>query len=137
MSWRITATFTTVILSFMLTVSLFIVFATLLTIELQGAFETAIKIGPTDFIVKLIVFYMHERLWQVEALSTIYGKQFLKVALWKLLAVTMTMGTTIMITGEVALALKLGPMDFISKLLLYAAHDAIWNMISFGKLKEQ
>lgn len=92
---------------------------------------TAFKIGPLDFVVKLVVFYAHERFWQW------YGPHpaIYKVALWKILAVAMTTATTIIMTGRLDLALKLGPSDFFCKLFLYCAHDQLW--FSLAKLRKQ
>lgn len=46
-SWRIFATFATVILVFMFT----------------GEFVLAIGVGLSEVILKLILYYLHERIW--------------------------------------------------------------------------
>lgn len=47
-SWRITATFTTMLISWVIT----------------GSMDFAIKIGFFEFISKMVIYYVHERLWQ-------------------------------------------------------------------------
>ena len=47
MSWRITATLTTILISYFIT----------------GQVETALKIGFLEFFFKMGIFYFHERLW--------------------------------------------------------------------------
>ena len=47
LSWRMTATLTTIILVLIFT----------------GKFELAVAIGFFEIIVKLIVYYSHERIW--------------------------------------------------------------------------
>ena len=58
------------------------------------------------------------------------------MALWKLLAVTMTTATTVFVTGDLSLALKLGPADFFIKLFLYYGHELLWDNIAFGRAIE-
>ena len=46
-SWRIIATTTTVLLAWLFT----------------GEIDTALKIGALEFIAKMVIYYMHERVW--------------------------------------------------------------------------
>lgn len=46
-SWRVTATTTTVIISLIAT----------------GSIGTALSIGASEFVAKLLIYYFHERLW--------------------------------------------------------------------------
>ena len=48
-SWRILSTFTTVVIAY------FII----------GNIDTAIAIGSIEFFLKLLVYYFHERFWQL------------------------------------------------------------------------
>jgi uncharacterized membrane protein len=48
-TWRFTATATTFIISWVVT----------------GNVETALAIGGIEFVVKFLVYYMHERAWQL------------------------------------------------------------------------
>ena len=47
LSWRITATITTIIIAYAIT----------------GNHEIAIKIGGIEVFLKLLIYYFHERLW--------------------------------------------------------------------------
>ncbi len=48
-TWRVTATITT----------------TLITYAVTGEVRTAVIIGATEFIVKFIIYYGHERAWNL------------------------------------------------------------------------
>ena len=48
LSWRFVATGTTILISWILT----------------GDIEIAMSIGGTEFVAKLLLFYLHERVWQ-------------------------------------------------------------------------
>lgn len=91
------------------------------------------KIGPLDFILKLLVFHAHERFWLTPSMQSLSRRALSKMCMWKLIAVTMTVLTTLAVTGELTLAFKLGPSDFFVKLFLYSAHERIWESISMGR----
>ena len=48
-TWRVTATLTTVIIARVIT----------------GDIEAALKIGSIEVVLKMIIYYLHERVWQV------------------------------------------------------------------------
>jgi uncharacterized membrane protein len=48
-SWRVVATLTTAAIAYAIT----------------GEIETAIMIGSVEFVLKLFIYYAHERAWQV------------------------------------------------------------------------
>ena len=50
-SWRIIATLSTVTIAYIIT----------------GKTDTAISIGGIEFFAKFIIYYVHERLWQLKA----------------------------------------------------------------------
>ena len=55
MSWRILATLTTALIAFFVT----------------GDIDTAIMIGGIEFILKFVIYYFHERVWQMVPVGTI------------------------------------------------------------------
>lgn len=55
MSWRILATLTTALIAFFVT----------------GQLDTAIMIGGIEFILKFVIYYFHERAWQMAPVGTI------------------------------------------------------------------
>ena len=48
-SWRILATLTTTLIAYFIT----------------GEIETALTIGSIEFVLKFLIYYAHERLWQM------------------------------------------------------------------------
>ncbi len=49
LSWRIVATLTTSIIAYIVT----------------GSLDTAVLIGGVEFVLKFVIYYLHERAWQV------------------------------------------------------------------------
>mmetsp|Transcript_5867 Transcript_5867/g.6941 ORF Transcript_5867/g.6941 Transcript_5867/m.6941 type:complete len:116 (+) Transcript_5867:357-704(+) len=67
LSWRFVATFTTFLLTYII----------------SGELTTAFKIGPADFVFKLLVFYLHERIWLLNLAQQLPRKRVLKTVSWK------------------------------------------------------
>ena len=84
-SWRCVATLDTVL------VVLFI------TCLLGSSIENALKIGTSEFLFKLLIFYLHERLWlYILGKQAITNKEILYKSLsWRLIATS----TTFIISG--------------------------------------
>ena len=55
LSWRIIATLTTIVITWFFT----------------GQVSTALKVGAFEFVLKFIVYYLHERAWQLVPRGTI------------------------------------------------------------------
>ena len=55
LSWRIIATFTIIIIAYFKT----------------GSITLAIEIGAIEFLVKYLLYYLHERAWQYVPVGTI------------------------------------------------------------------
>ena len=50
LSWRIIATLSTILIAYIIT----------------GKTETALSIGGIEFLAKFIIYYLHERAWQIK-----------------------------------------------------------------------
>ena len=56
-SWRVLATLTTTIIAYFIT----------------GQVETALTIGGIEFVLKFVIYYLHERAWQLVPRGGIRG----------------------------------------------------------------
>ena len=56
-----------------------------------------------------------------------------KALSWRIIGTLDTLVVSYLLTGELLLASTIASVDFLSKLLLYFAHERIWNRISWGK----
>ncbi|MDA0944811.1 MAG: DUF2061 domain-containing protein [bacterium] len=52
---------------------------------------------------------------------------------WRITATLVTTLISWYITGTWAMALSIGSIEFLSKILLYYGHERLWALISFGK----
>ncbi len=56
-----------------------------------------------------------------------------KALSFRVLATIVTLVILIMFTGDWAIASAVGAFDFISKLVLYYAHERAWEKVEWGK----
>ena len=54
---------------------------------------------------------------------------------WRVFATLTTMILVFAFTGKLALAVGVGALEVITKLLIYYAHERTWDKINWGKTK--
>jgi len=60
-------------------------------------------------------------------------RSIVKSISWRLVGTIDTFIISWVITGEVALALSIGSIELITKMVLYFFHERFWNTIKWGK----
>lgn len=98
----------------------------------------ALKIGAIEFILKLLIYYFHERIWNFFITTDPITKRdsLFKTISWRIVATT----TTFIISGAVLnefneVALFIALLELISKFMLYYFHERIWLKIPLGYVK--
>ena len=100
--------------------------------------KNALTIGFLEFLIKLVAYFVHERIW----LSIQFEKRFgvtrtmYKTLSWRVLAtlVTFIIAGEIMSTKDNA-ALYLAGIEVFTKSLLYYMHERLWLTLPLGKLR--
>jgi uncharacterized membrane protein len=126
-SWRVIATTDTVLVALLIT-----------CLFGQCSLENALKIGAVEFLLKLMVYYVHERIWQrfrngedVTKLRTVY-----KSVSWRVVATSMTFvisGTILEKFDEIALFIAL--TELFTKFVLYYFHERLWLRLPLGRIR--
>lgn len=60
-------------------------------------------------------------------------RSFLKAISWRIIATTITILAAYLFTGETVIALEIGALDLVAKLLVYFLHERIWGSIKLGR----
>jgi len=64
-------------------------------------------------------------------------RSIVKAISWRFFATTDTIIIAFFITGTIELALSIGVIEVVTKMLIYYFHERAWNKINYGrKLKE-
>jgi uncharacterized membrane protein len=61
-------------------------------------------------------------------------RSFAKAISWRLLAVVITSSVAYALTGKLEFALEIGAIDTAIKLVIYFAHERLWQRIPYGKI---
>jgi uncharacterized membrane protein len=126
-TWRILATSDTILV--VLAITCFYGECTL---------KNAIEIGLIEFVLKLVIYYIHERLWQkvfkdgiITTRTTLY-----KTIVWRIIATTITFiisGSVLKAFDEIALFIAL--VELFTKFMLYYLHERIWLKLPIGRIR--
>lgn len=59
----------------------------------------------------------------------------IKTFSWRITATLATVTLVYLFTGELGIAAAIGGVEVVLKLVLYYAHERVWNQISFGRCR--
>ena len=62
-------------------------------------------------------------------------RSFVKALSWRVFATLITMSVAYFLTEEVKFALEIGAIDTVAKLVIYFAHERVWQRIPYGKIE--
>ncbi|MGB7786062.1 MAG: DUF2061 domain-containing protein [Salinimicrobium sp.] len=121
LTWRIVGTIDTILLSWWI----------------SGNPYTGLKIGSAEFITKMILYFLHERLWfKIRIGITKNGdsrkRHIAKTISWRFVGTLDTMTLGWIISGDPMTGLQIGLAEVCTKMLLYYFHERAWYNIDYG-----
>lgn len=127
-SWRIIATIDTV----------FVVYIVTYFLLDKPSIESAIKIGAAEFLIKLVIYYIHERIWlKVLKKQAATNKEIISKSIsWRVVATS----TTFIISGIILdsfdeVALFIAMSELVTKFILYYLHEKLWLKLPLGRIR--
>jgi uncharacterized membrane protein len=118
LTWRVIGTIDTILLSWFVTGNPF----------------TGLKIGFSEVVTKMILYYLHERLWFKIQINESRKRHLIKTFSWRFIGTLDTVILSWIISGNPIMGLKIGGFEIISKMILYYLHERAWYKINFGIL---
>ncbi|MGB5653752.1 MAG: DUF2061 domain-containing protein [Robiginitalea sp.] len=115
-TWRAVGTLDTVLISWIIT----------------GNPLTGMKIGLFEVVTKMVLYYLHERLWLRIRLVESQKRHILKTLSWRAIGTLDTIILSWIITGNPLTGLKIGSVEVITKMILYYLHERTWYNINYG-----
>lgn len=61
------------------------------------------------------------------------SRSLLKTLSWRIIGTLDTILISYIITGKITMALSIGSVELVSKMILYFFHERLWNKIKWGK----
>lgn len=115
-TWRIIGTIDTIVLSWII----------------SGNPLTGLKIGFAEVVTKMLLYYLHERIWFKIRFANSNYRHLLKTVTWRILGTLDTMLLAWFITGNPMTGLKIGLTEVLTKMILYFLHEKVWHKINYG-----
>ena len=107
---------------------------TLLAWFVTGSAVVGIQIGIAEVITKILLYYLHERLWfkvNFKNKSSDW-RHIMKTVSWRTIGTIDTMLLAWVISGDPIVGLKVGLVEVVTKMLLYYLHEKIWYRSNYG-----
>jgi uncharacterized membrane protein len=60
-------------------------------------------------------------------------RSFIKAISWRVVATTITFSVALLLTGKTIIALEIGFLDLVLKLIAYFLHERVWAKIRIGR----
>lgn len=98
----------------------------------SGSIEFGIKVSLLEIFTKLILFYMHEKIWFKSKVKSANKRHILKTFSWRFIATVDTIILSTLIIGDAFTGFKIGLTELITKMFLYFLHEKIWYRSNFG-----
>lgn len=132
-TWRIIGTMDTIFLAWLIT----------------GDVSKAVKIGGFEVFTKTILYFLHERVWIMIGKRQKQDSRFTSLAKavsWRIVGTIDTIVISFIIiqfsgsqeelkVPAIFQASTIGLAELFTKILLFYAHERVWNRIEFGKIK--
>lgn len=115
-TWRIVGTLDTFLLSW----------------ALSGNSMVGFKIGLSEVVTKMVLYYLHERVWSKTNLPQSKRRHLIKTLTWRFIGTLDTILLSWIISANPFIALKIGVAEIITKMILYYIHERCWYRINFG-----
>ena len=115
-TWRAVGTVDTIIISWIITGNPF----------------TGLKIGFTEVITKMVLYYLHERVWFRISMPESRKRHLLKTVSWRMIGTLDTMLLAWLISGNALTGVKIGLVEVVTKMALYYLHERAWYKTTYG-----
>lgn len=115
-SWRFFGSSTTFLLSWLVT----------------GNMIIGLSISGIETFTKIMLYYLHERLWFKSDIKNTNRRHALKTLTWRAIGTIDTIIIAWLFLDNVGESLNFGLYDTTLKLVLYYVHEKIWYRIDFG-----
>jgi len=116
LTWRITATLDTFILSYLI----------------SNSISLSFKISSIEIFTKILLYYIHERFWFKSKVKNHNIRHLIKPFTWRFVGTLDTLIISSLIFDNFAMGFQLASIETITKIVLYYIHDKIWYKFDIG-----
>jgi uncharacterized membrane protein len=115
-TWRVVGTIDTFILSWIVTDNPLLGF----------------KIGVSEVITKMTLYYFHERVWFNIKFDNSRLRHIFKTITWRIVGTLDTLFIAWILSGDIIVGMTIGGIEVITKMILYYLHERVWYRSDWG-----
>ncbi|NQX97395.1 MAG: DUF2061 domain-containing protein [Flavobacteriales bacterium] len=110
---------------------------------ISGNHLIGLSIGGTEVITKMVLYFVHERLWlkinrKSESNAFLYKyRHIVKTISWRIIGTIDTTLLAWLIVGDPIIGLQIGAVELVTKMALYYLHEKVWHKFDFGVEKKR
>ena len=78
---------------------------------------------------------MDQSMSPLSNLHETHSRSILKALSWRIIATCTTAVIAYLVTGQIKLALAIGGMEFMLKIVLYYLHERAWQLLPLGTIR--
>ncbi len=121
-TWRVIGTLDTFVWSWLIT----------------GHAGSAGAIASLETFTKIILYYVHERIWRLFNFApNARIRSLIKSFSWRAVGSLDTFLLSLLVTGSAKYAFSIASIEAITKIVLYYVHERVWRLVSWGRLEAQ
>ena len=103
------------------------------------SYDLALYIASFEIITKTILYYFHERIWNIFKIGRLKekvkrGRSLFKAMTWRIIASLDTFFISYIITGRFDWATSIAIFEIITKAIIYYFHERAWNRVKWGRV---
>ncbi len=115
-TWRVIGTIDTFILSWIVTSNPLLGF----------------KIGVSEVITKMTLYYFHERVWFNIKFDNSRLRHIFKTITWRVVGTLDTLFIAWILSDDIIVGMTIGGIEVITKMILYYLHERVWYRSDWG-----
>lgn len=104
-----------------------------------GDITIAAPIAITEVLTKIILYYFHERIWNLinwgrHANKPAHVRSFVKGISWRFFGSIDTIIISFIYSGNPLSSMKVGGTEILTKVGLFYLHERLWAQIKWGRI---
>ncbi len=118
-SWRVIGTLDTFLWSYLIT----------------GHPMAAGAIASMETVTKIVLYYLHERVWRIVRLApSSRWRSLIKSFTWRFVGSLDTFILSWIVTHRLRYAVSIASVEALTKIVLYFVHERVWRRVAWGRL---
>ena len=95
-------------------------------------------IASLETLTKILLFYLHERVWRLfHWAPDAHLRSLVKAISWRFVGSLDTFILSLLVTGRMRYAVSIASAEALTKIVLYYLHERAWRLVPWGRLEDR